>query len=474
MIRYFFFAVALLPFFSCSKKIVAEKPLLATARFNLDSLPTSEINIPVSINLKPIFSMAESQVDTLFTSPDYPRGWVQQGCDTRYQYRFRRGPLEIHATGNRIDLGFTGYYRISGSTRVCLAGTALSSWSSPCRCGFDEPERRVKVSFSNWFALLPDYRVQLRVQRNQPQALDKCEVCFWGQDITSQVISGLSTELDATAAQLQREYGTVNLRTQFQNVWNSISKAFDLYGQGWLQINPRELQINQLTASNDSLYINLGLLAKPVVRFEKPVETISSMPNLGIRKKANGFNIFVDAVLNYDSLSRIVNAQMAGQSFDFKKGPVNKKFVVRQCELYGSGNERLIIKVDFAGSNQGTVYLTGKPHYDAAKKMLEIRDMEFDIRTRNLLLGTADWLFNRRIIQEISQKTRFDLSQYIDSAKTNINQQMNREWYPGTFSSGAVDDISIIGIFPLPEGLHIRSNVNGQLSVRLDNVQFSL
>jgi hypothetical protein len=459
---------------SCSKKIIAERPLLANSRFNLDSIPDSEINIPIRINLRPLYALAESQVDTLFTSPDYPNGWVYQGCDTRYQYRFRRGPLQLKAVGNRFDLGFTGYYRISGSSRVCVAGTAISSWSAPCRCGYNEPERRVNISFSNRISLQSDYKVRLQVQRNEPEALDKCEVCFWGQDITNQVLSGLVEELDSAKVQLEREYGLLDLRPRFQQVWNELSRSFDLYGRGWLQVNPTQLQINNLFAKNDSLYIYLGLKAKPRLSFEKPVDYTAPLPPMGAIGRMDGFNVFVDAELNYDSLSRIVNSQVAGRSFDFKKGPIHKKFIIDQCALYGSGNERLIIRVDFSGTNKGTLYLTGKPAYDPDNRILDIRDMEFDIKTKNLLLGSADWLFNRRILNEISRQARFDLGEYVDSAKTLINAQMNREWYPGLRSEGAVNDIRISGIYPFPGALHIRSRANGVLAVKLDELNISL
>lgn len=448
--------------------------MLALSRFNLDSLPSSEINIPIRINLQPLYAMADKMVDTVFTSPNYPEGWVQQSCDTRYRYHFRRGPLQMKASGNRLDLGFTGYYKIAGSTRVCVAGTAISSWTAPCTCGFNEPERRVNVSFTNNFSVTPDYKIRLQVKRNEPEALDKCEVCFWGQDITDLVLKGLTTELDSTKAQLEREYGTYNFRPQFQQVWDELSKSYNLYDQGWMQINPQQIQINNLYAKDDSLFIYLGLKAKPLVSFEKPADKHHLMPNMGGMSRMDGFNIFVDAELNYDSLSRIVNSQMAGKSFDFKKGPVNKKFVIKRGEIYGSGNERVIVRVDFTGSNDGTVYLTGKPVYNAETRILEIADMDFDIRTRNALLSTADWLFNRRIVNEISRQTRFDLGEYIDSAKTMINAQLNREWYPGVYSEGVVNDIRLIGIYPFPGALHIRSNAKGLLSVKMDQLDFSL
>ncbi len=61
---------------SCTHRIIPEKPALAGTAFKLDSLPDSEINIPIQINLKPLYAMAEKTVDTHFTSPNYPDDWV--------------------------------------------------------------------------------------------------------------------------------------------------------------------------------------------------------------------------------------------------------------------------------------------------------------------------------------------------------------------------------------------------------------
>src|SRR4029078_8390046 len=159
--------------------------------------------------LKPIYTMAEKSIDTLFTSPHYPDEWVQNGCDTRYKYVFRRSPLKMTAMGTSLDLGFTGYYKIVGASRVCVNGTVVSPWTPACRCGFgSEGERRVVVSFSNSLSFQPDFKVRLNIKRNEPQPLDKCEVCFWGQDITKQVMKGLIAELDAAKTDLEKSYSS--------------------------------------------------------------------------------------------------------------------------------------------------------------------------------------------------------------------------------------------------------------------------
>lgn len=459
---------------SCSHKITAERPTLAASTFRLDSLPDSEINIPIQINLKPVYAMAEKFVDTMYTSPGYPDGWVQNGCDTRYKYAFRRSPLQMKAAGTSLTLGFTGYYKIIGSTRVCVAGAAISPWTPPCRCGFDEPERRVNVSFTNSVNIQPDYKVKLAIRRNEPEPLDKCEVCFWGQNITNEVLKGLKTELDAAKAALDKSYGTVDLKPQFQQLWTQLCKVYNVYDMGWLQINPQKIRVNNLYAKGDSLYVYMGLSARPSISFERPEEKNLVVPAMGSYSRAQGFSIFLDATMNYDSLSNILNRHVVNKEFDFNKGLVKKKFIIQDCHLYGANNERLIIKVNFGGTDEGTIYLTAKPSYDKDSHILELKDIDFDIKSKDALLKTADWLFNRRIVNEISKNTRFDLNAYIDSAKTTINQQLNHEWVKGISSTGAINDIRLIGIYPTAQSLVIRSNCTGNLSVNVESVDFSL
>ncbi|HVT86461.1 MAG TPA: DUF4403 family protein [Chitinophagaceae bacterium] len=453
---------------SCSHKINPSKPSLPVSDFKLDSLPDSEINIPVQINLQPLYSMAEKNIDTIFTSPGYPDKWVYEGCSTRYKYSFRRGPLQMKASGNTLNLGFTGYYKIIGSTRACINGTAISPWTPPCKCGFDEGERKVNVSFVNSFIVQPDYKVRLFVNRMEPQPLNKCEVCFWGQDITTQVMKELKNDLDDAKKNIEQSYGLVDLRSRFQQIWDQLNKSYDIYGLGWLQIHPQQVRINSLYASNDLLNVYLGLSAKPVISFEKPAEQNSPIPNITNSATAPGFNIFLDAILQYDSLGNILNQQIEGRQFDLGKGPVKKKFVINSCQIFGAGNEKLIIRVDFGGSAEGTAYFTGKPSYDPISHIVEVKDLDFDVKTKDKFLKTASWLFNKKITDEISSYTKFDLTSFIDSTQMELNQQLNREWMPGIHSYGNISAINLLGIYPLSKFLVLRSNCSGLLSMQIN------
>ncbi|MFI5186279.1 MAG: DUF4403 family protein [Chitinophagales bacterium] len=469
--KLWFIFISAVFFISCSKKIIPDKPSLVKTDFRMDSLPESEINIPIQLNLKPVYNMAEKTVDTVFTSLNWPGGWVQEGCDTRYKYIFRRSPLQMKASGTILSIGFTGYYKIIGSTRVCLNGTALSPWTPACRCGYDEGERRVNVSFQNSVLITPDLKARLLIKRLEPEPVDKCTVCFWGQDVTADVMKGLKEQLDKARSDMEKSFGSYDLRPKFQGIWDQLNRVYNLYGLGWLQINPTKIRINNLFARNDSLNVYLGLAAKPLISFERPQEHLTIAPNITDFSYHTGFNIFLDAILNYDSLTNILSGQLRNKRFDLTS---NKYIIIKDCSLYGMDNENLIVKVNFEGSEQGLFYLIGKPSYDATTKIIELKDLDFDIRSKNMLLKTAEWLFNKRIINELRKYTRFDLSSYITSAITVINQQLNKEWIKGIRSNGKMEDIKIVNIYPLREHLVVRSNCSGNLLVKIDAANFNL
>jgi len=108
--------------------------------------------------------------------------------------------------------------------------------------------------------------------------------------------------------------------------------------------------------------------------------------------------------------------------------------------------------------------------YNAEKKSIEVQDLDYDLKTKNVLLKTAKWLFNKRIINEMKKYTSIDLSQYYDTASKALNGWLNREWTKGISGTGAVTELKLTSLYALPEHLLIRSNCVGKLSVVVSEV----
>ena len=101
-------------------------------------------------------------------------------------------------------------------------------------------------------------------------------------------------------------------------------------------------------------------------------------------------------------------------------------------------------------------------------------NVEFDIKSKDAILKAADWLFNRRILNEVQQYAKYDLKSFIDTATITISQQLNREWIKGVRSSGQVNDLRLTGIYPMDQHLVIRSSCSGSMSVKIESIDFSL
>jgi len=225
-------------FSSCSKKIIPEKPVLAKSLQTLDTLPLSEIDIPLQVNLKPLYSIANKNVQTIYASEGWPNEFIVSNCDTKYMYRFKRGPMQIATNGSNMNFNFTGSYIIAGAQRVCTGSgsnrVAVTPWSPTCTCGLNETEPRVNIGYKASLALKNNYTLAAKLQPLEPKPLDKCTVCFWNHDITSTVMTQLKQQLAEAGKDIQDSLNNLNFRNQFQKLWDLLNTSIRMYDMGYL------------------------------------------------------------------------------------------------------------------------------------------------------------------------------------------------------------------------------------------------
>ncbi len=461
--------------FSCSKKIIPEKPQLNISVAAQDTLPVSDIDIPVQIPLQPLIKMAESQIDLQYTSPGWPNDFVVDSCSSRYMYRFRRGPVKISGSVTDLKLEFMGFYQIAGSQRLCAGvgsnQVALTPWSPPCTCGLKEGERKVQVGFNVDIRLNSNYSVDPHIKSLPPVPLDKCNVCLWSSDITTTIMDRLLAQMEDARKAIEDSIRIMQLRPKFQQLWDSLNATIALAGIGYVRINPEKLRFSRFIVQKDTLVFSMGISARPIVSQYRPAPGPRTViPDISDFQLRKGFSLFLDAHLDYDSLSKILNEKMHKKRIDLDQ--VGKYVIVENCQIYGADKEKLIFKLDFSGSESGTFYLTGKPVYDAVKKQLSVSDLEYDIRTKDMLVKTAKWLFNRRILTTLQSYTRFELAAHESTLISQINRQSPRELYPGVWVNGSVNAVSLIRILPSREKLLVRFSSTGNMSLIITRLDF--
>jgi hypothetical protein len=131
-----------------SSKKVTIQPTAETGARLLPALPSSIINIPFKIYMKPLLAMMDSGTAKEFTNDKWPN-YTPSGCDFRYKFRFVRSPFNFSCVNNKVTIGFRGNYQIAGSKTVCTFDKQISPWVNGS-CGFgNEPLRRVDLNISS-------------------------------------------------------------------------------------------------------------------------------------------------------------------------------------------------------------------------------------------------------------------------------------------------------------------------------------
>ncbi len=124
--------------------------------------------------------------------------------------------------------------------------------------------------------------------------------------------------------------------------------------------------------------------------------------------------------------------------------------------------------MDFDGVKKGAVYLSGTPVLDTLTQKISWKDLDFDIQTKSVLLKTAKWMFNKKILEELEKSTVFELKDLLNESKSNIVSAINTEITKGVKMSGAVSKISLKEIYLDKSSMLLRSGVSGTLKIKID------
>jgi len=447
-------------FFACNttKKTIASNEEIRT----LPELPQSEMDIPIQIAAAPVLAKAEKLVPAVFTSDGWPE-LMHPSCDFRYKYRFVRTNLQISSTNNIISIRFGGNYQVSGSKCLCTAGLPVTPWISGS-CGFQpQPLRRVNMALSTNLQFLPNYTVRTVTNINQIQPLDKCEVSVFSSDITQLVMDSIRSSLTSFSAALDQTIAGLSFTNFINPLRDSSYKKMAIGNYGYLLLNPTALRIGQLNYARDSFSISLGISCRPQLSSDPAnhITAPSGLPALLQTENRNGFRIYFNMNYDYDFLTRMLRDSLHNRVFDYK----DRTIVVKDASIKGIENQKVEIRIDFAGSNHGSIYLRGTPVLDSAKQTLSIPDIQYSFEGEDLALKIGRSLFRNKIRKTIQGKSYLDITALLAANKAMIDQQMNREWIKGFRSSGTLKEAKVLGLLVTSQGVQMQVFINGEMKL---------
>jgi hypothetical protein len=293
------------------------------------------------------------------------------------------------------------------------------------------------------------------------KAVDPIKVAF-GVDVTQTVLTRARPYLNDALKMLDKEVAKIDIKSMIEPAFLEMQKGISLNGMGFLYINPEQLSISPLTLQKNKLKGSIGIKASPEIRTEAVDVKTKKIPNLSEYQKVNGFNVYTDIKMHYDTLEKQIMEYLAGQKFESG----SQYIIVKGLSLFAV-EERLGVEVDFEGSKKGRLFLTGLPVYDSVSQRIRMEDLQFDLKTKNLLLKSAKWLLNERIRKEMQKAMNVDISPYLKDAKKKMNEALNAQYDRGLILNGQIHTLNITDHQMRADEMWVRVFMGGTIHVKL-------
>lgn len=455
-----FSVVGLIWFFTSCGTIQPEVPVSANQVVAVKPMPTvnSTINIPIRVELKPFIKLADQSFDKEFKGADNPCSGL------RYQYKLKREPIQLTGKGKTVFLGLDVAYGFSGEyCAACVFDNCINP-PIPFSCGWgDESLRRAKIKLKSDVELTSNYRIKSTTSFTEFTPIDPCRVTFAQININDVLMSQIRPELGNLAKMIDAEIGKQDLKPYILPVWKALQEDIKIPATGYLRFQPQSLSVSEINMNGSILNFNVGLTATPTIQSSPWNKPTTALPALTPYKKGSGFEVYTDLKMNYDSLSQQLFEIMKTEQFAMGKEKIN----ITSLKLFPAG-EKLGVAVGFTGTKKGTFYLLGNPDFDNTKSSLALKNVEYDIATKNVLIKTAKWMMDETIRKKLEEQMVFDLSDLMNLTKKSIAESLNQTLDGGIKIKGQLKSLSISGWSLQQDALWVRAKTMGDIQVIMD------
>lgn len=419
----------------------------------------SELNVPVVIPIKAVNEKLNKELkgliyeDSSLTDNNNDnlllKVWKQGDIkvDVKYDYFDYTVPLKIWAKYGVSILGFTQ---------------------------FGETDLGIKLRFKTKIRMDSTWKI---VSHTEPQGYEwitspilrigvmEIPIKFIGDLILESQKKELAKMIDQQASQ------TINIKTYAKDIFKTLQSPIEVSSDPkiWLKIAPKSFSMTPFYGQTGNIKSALGLVASTETIFGlKPSIKIDTvLPNLRLTNVAkNNFFIAISADVPYEYATEMARKMQNGLIYEFKEGKY--KIKIEDMLVYGNG-DKVAVKTDISGSIKGTIYLTGIPVYDELNQSIFIKNVDFDIDTRNKLLKTANWMMNGAIEKKLEKSLVFPLKDQLNDSKKLIQKTLqNNRIQPGVLLQGKLNTLEPKDVLVTKDGIRAFVEAKGNLEIKID------
>jgi Domain of unknown function (DUF4403) len=402
----------------------------------------STINIPFEITMADVERQINAQVQGLVFEDN---SFEDDHTDNFQCKVWKISPITVSAVKDTFF--FTVPLKIWVNYRIQVLGMSQTK----------DTEFQVRLKFATKFSLSPNWEAQTQTSPNGFDWLTKPVLKVGPVDVPIGGIVGkfLSVKQEKMYKALDDAIAkNIEVKKYVVQAWNTAMQPYlvsEKY-KTWLKVTPQEIVMTPLLTANNKVKATIGINAyTETVVGEKPkVNLVMDVPNLKVIKDIpSNFEVGIISEISHQEAAKMLADTMVGQKFSFQNGKFNVE--VTSIDLYGQ-NDKLVIKAGLKGSVDGYIYFKGVPYYNPQNQTLSLKDFDYDLDTRNVLIKTANWLLQGAFAKKMKDAFVFQIGEQIESNKKEIQTYLTKnKLAKGVVLDGKLNEV-------LPDKVYLTSS----------------
>ncbi|MDQ3291693.1 MAG: DUF4403 family protein [Bacteroidota bacterium] len=272
----------------------------------------------------------------------------------------------------------------------------------------------------------------------------------------------------------------LNIRQYVQEAWLKLQEPIQLDKtyNAWLTVTPQDIRISPLQASNGEMNLRLGFnsFIETITNGKPQVKVNPTLPKLITDTRlTDNIQIGLIGEVPYAHATKLLQEQVAGKTYNFENG--KQQITINSAEISGSG-DKLVVMLDVNGQAKtglftkkilGKVFLKAIPYYDAATTSIRIRDVDYDLETKDQLLKTASWLAKGRFIRNIQEQINFPVKTQLEQARALLQNSLDQSAHvnDAILLKGNIKSVTPDNIYLTPTSIKAVVNAEGNLTVQI-------
>lgn len=234
--------------------------------------------------------------------------------------------------------------------------------------------------------------------------------------------AGLTAMLDR---EIRRE---VSLKPTMSGVWKDLQKPIPISRKPapvWARFVCEDIGgLVRLESADISCHTTLKAKTL-IVTDSTAAQTVKPLPSFSAvagHEQSSTSDIYLYAAISFDELNDKLNEEFANRTFS----AAGRNVEVRSIRAYAAA-KGLILEVVTDEAFKSRFYLSGQVVFEPRQEILNVRNFDYEVSSRSILIQAGDDILHDRIRDEIAARLSVDLTPSIENVPGIIEHAISRK-----------------------------------------------